>query len=196
MGYIWVTKNSALTQKCCIIVLSYSHLKPVENLSIGLKQPNQEPRPSNQSLKALGSRFPNQQPQQTGHHESKRLGLFTLRTGRMLPSCRGVTAPNGCGSAAWGIGATPLFRPPRLGPRPYTSSAVNSFGGCFVWVLWLAHQVWSVVAATPLADSTQSDHESPNAPAIARSVYVIAHTTALPARLGPRFWVVTNNICR
>ena len=107
-----------------------------------------------------------------------------------------VTAPNGCGSEAFAAKGTPRFRPPRLGPRPYTSSAVNSFGGCFVWVLWLAHQVWSVVAATPLADSTQSDHESPNAPAIARSVYVIAHTTALPARLGPRFWVVTNNICR
>ena len=149
MCYIWVTKNSALTQKCCIIVLSCSHLKPVENLSIGLKQPNQEPRPSIQSLKALGSWSTIQQPQQTGHHESKRLGLFTLRTGRMLPSCRGVTAPNGCGSAARGIGAHPRFRPPRLGPRPYTNSVANSFGGSFVRVLWLAHQSRSMVAATP-----------------------------------------------
>ena len=135
MGYIWVTKNSALTQKCCIIVLSYSHLKPVENLSIGLKQPNQEPRPSNQSLKALGSRFPIQQLQQTGHHESKLLGPFTLRTGLLLLSCLGVTATNGCGSAARGIGAHPRFRPPRLGPCPLTNGVANSFRGSFVWML-------------------------------------------------------------
>ena len=139
MGYIWVTKNSALTHKCCIIVLSCSHLKPVENLSIGLKQPNQEPRPSNQSLKALGSRFPIQQLQQTGHHESKLLGLFTLRTGRMLPPCLRVTAANGCGSAARGIRANPVF-----GPRGSAHvlqemaskihSGVVSFGFCG-WII-------------------------------------------------------------
>jgi hypothetical protein len=48
-----------------------------------------------------------------------------------------------------------------------------------------------VVAATPLADSMPSDHDSPNAPATARSVYVIAHTAARPLRLVPRFWGVT-----
>ena len=53
---------------------------------------------------------------------------------------------------------------------------------------WMAHQVRSAVAAKPLADSTPSDHDSPNAPATARSVYVIAHTAARPARLAPRFW--------
>jgi len=51
---------------------------------------------------------------------------------------------------------------------------------------WLAHQVRSVVAATPLANSTPSDHDSPNVPATARSFYVIAHPAALPARLAPR----------
>ncbi|MBT7447774.1 MAG: hypothetical protein HN797_08455 [Tateyamaria sp.] len=45
---------------------------------------------------------------------------------------------------------------------------------------WLAHQVRSVVAATPLANSTPSDHDSLNAPATARSVYVIAHPAARP----------------
>ena len=50
-------------------------------------------------------------------------------------------------------------------------------GGVLFGVLkpWLAHQVLSVVAATPVANSTPSDHDSPNAPATARSVYVIAH---------------------
>ncbi len=82
----------------------------------------------------------------------------------------------------------PRFRPPRLGPRPYTISAVNSFRGNFVWVLWLAHQPQFSVATTPLADSTPSDHDSSNAPATARSVYVIAHPAARPLRLAPRFW--------
>ena len=61
-------------------------------------------------------------------------------------------------------------------------------GGVLFGVLkpWLAHQVRSVVAATPLANSTPSDHDSPNVPATARSFYVIAHPAALPARLAPR----------
>ena len=83
----------------------------------------------------------------------------------------------------------PRFRPQRLGPWPFTISVVNLFGGNFVWFLWLAHPVRSVFAATPLADSTPSDHDSPNAPATARSVYVFAHTAAQPARLASRFWV-------
>ena len=78
-------------------------------------------------------------------------------------------------------------------PRPYAISAVNSFGCSFVWVLWLAHQVRSVVAATPLTVSTASDHDSPNAPATARSVYVIAHPTARPLRRAPRSWVTAPN---
>ena len=45
-----------------------------------------------------------------------------------------------------------------------------------------------MVAATLLADSTPSDHDSPNARATARSVFVIAHTAAQPARLAPRVW--------
>ena len=40
---------------------------------------------------------------------------------------------------------------------------------------WLAHQSRFAVAATPLADSTPSDHDGPNAPATGRSVYVITH---------------------
>ena len=83
----------------------------------------------------------------------------------------------------------PIHRPPRLGPRPYTNSAVNSFVASFVWVLWLDYQPRSAVAATPLAVSTPSDHDSPNAPTTARSVYVIAHPAARPLRLAPRFWV-------
>jgi hypothetical protein len=83
------------------------------------------------------------------------------------------------------------FRPPRLGPRPFTIGVVNSLGDSFVWVIWLARQPRSAVAATPLADSTLSDHDSPNAPATARSVYVIAHPAARPLRLVPRFWGVT-----
>ena len=57
----------------------------------------------------------------------------------------------------------PYLRPPCRGPRPYTISVVNSFRCSFIWVLWLARQVRSVVAATPLANSdgkcsrTQSD---------------------------------------
>ena len=43
---------------------------------------------------------------------------------------------------------------------------------------WIAHQSRSMVAATLLADSTQSDYDSPNARATARSVYVIAHPAA------------------
>jgi hypothetical protein len=82
----------------------------------------------------------------------------------------------------------PYLRPPRLGPRPYTISAVNSFVGSSVWVLWLGHQVPSVVAAKPLTGSTPSDHDSPNEPATARSVYVIAHTAARPPWLAPRVW--------
>jgi hypothetical protein len=134
LGYIWVTKNSALTHKCCIIVLSCSHLKPVENLSIGLKQPNQEPRPSNQSLKALGSRFAIHQPQPADHLEIKLREPITIRSGRMLPSCRGVTACNRYRSDVVGAKGTPRFRAPRLGSRPYTNSAVNSFVASFVWV--------------------------------------------------------------
>ena len=48
--------------------------------------------------------------------------------------------------------------------------------------------MWSAVVATPLAVSTPSDHDSPNAPATVRSVYVIAHPAARPLRLAPRFW--------
>jgi hypothetical protein len=51
---------------------------------------------------------------------------------------------------------------------------------------WLAYQVRSVVAATPLADTTPSDHDSPNAPATARSVYVIVHPAVRPSRCIPR----------
>jgi hypothetical protein len=45
---------------------------------------------------------------------------------------------------------------------------------------WVAHQVRSVVAATP----TPLDHDSPNAPATARSVYVIVHAAARPVYIG------------
>ena len=72
----------------------------------------------------------------------------------------------------------PRFKLRRVGPRPFTVGVVNSFGGGFVWILWLAHQVRSVVAATSLADLLPSDHDSPNAPATACSVYVIAHPAA------------------
>jgi hypothetical protein len=76
--------------------------------------------------------------------------------------------------SCWRQGS-PCFRAGRLGPRSFTISAVKSFEGNFVWILWLAHQLWSVIAETPLADSAPSDHDNPNAPATARSVYVIAH---------------------
>ena len=60
------------------------------------------------------------------------------------------------------------------------------WGGVLFGVLkpWLAYQVRSVVAATPLANSTPSDHDSLNAPATARSVYVIVHPAARPTRDG------------
>ena len=54
----------------------------------------------------------------------------------------------------------------------------------------MAHQVRSADAAKPLAVSTPSNHDSPNAPATARSVYVIAHPAAQPARLAPQVWVL------
>ena len=55
----------------------------------------------------------------------------------------------------------PRFKLRRVGPRPFTVGVVNSFGGGFVWILWLAHQVRSVVAATSLADSTESIKDWP-----------------------------------
>ena len=80
----------------------------------------------------------------------------------------------------------PSFWPPRLGAWPFTTSVINLFGGNFVWVLWLAHPVRYVFAATPLEDSMPSDHDSANAPATASSVYVIVHLAARPTRHGPR----------
>ncbi|MDC0541427.1 hypothetical protein OAO50_07140, partial [Paracoccaceae bacterium] len=47
---------------------------------------------------------------------------------------------------------------------------------------WLAHQSRFAVAATPLADSTPSDHDGPNAPATGRSVYVITHSATRQMR--------------
>ena len=100
------------------------------------------------------------------------------RRGRQLP----LFLEGYCGQRLQISGArrqgAPRFRPPCLGPRPYTISAVNSFAGSFVRVIWPDHQPRSAVAATPLADSTDSDHDSPNAPATVRSVYVFAHTAA------------------
>ena len=59
---------------------------------------------------------------------------------------------------------------------------LDSFLGSSVQLLkpWLDHQPQFSVAATPLAVSTPSDHDSPNAPATARSVYVFAHTAVRP----------------
>ena len=74
----------------------------------------------------------------------------------------------------------PRLRPSRLGPWPYTISVVKSFRGSLIWVLWRDFQALSDVAATPLADSTLSDHDSPNPPATARSVYVITHPATRP----------------
>ena len=105
---------------------------------------------------------------------------------RQLLSCQRVTAANSYSSKAVGAKGTPRFRPPRLGPWPFTISVVNLFGGNFVWVLWLAHPVRSVFAATPLEDSMPSDHDSANAPATASSVYVIAHPAAGPTHYAPR----------
>ena len=81
---------------------------------------------------------------------------------------------------------TPYHRPPRLSLWPYTVSVANSFRCSFVWVLWPDHQPRSAVAAKPLSDSTASDHDSPNAPATARSVYVIAHPAARRRRRSSR----------
>jgi hypothetical protein len=66
-----------------------------------------------------------------------------------------------CGSAAPGAKGTPYLRSPRPGAWPYTDSVVKSFRGSFVWVLWLVHQVRSVVAATSLGDSTESIKDWP-----------------------------------
>ena len=104
-----------------------------------------------------------------------------------------VTAVNDCGSAAFAAKGTPVFgRVSAHGPIQLVLciiGVVNSFVCYFVWVLWPAYQVRSAVAAKPLAGSTASDHDSPNAPVTARSVYVIAYTAAQPARLEPRFCV-------
>ena len=80
-----------------------------------------------------------------------------------------------------------------LGPWPYTVSVANSFRCSFVCVLWQDHQVWSTVATTPLADSKPSYPDSPNAPATARSVYVIVHAAARPPYQTPpsMIWAVT-----
>ena len=87
-----------------------------------------------------------------------------------------------------GHNSNPRFRPPRLGPWPYTVSVANSFRCSFVWALWPDHQPRSAVVATPLADSKPSYHDSSNAPATPRSVYVIVYTAARSLRLAPRFW--------
>ena len=46
-----------------------------------------------------------------------------------------VTAANGSGSEAFAAKGTPGFRPPRLGPRPFSISLVISFVGSSVWML-------------------------------------------------------------
>ena len=79
-----------------------------------------------------------------------------------------------------------IIRPPRLSPWPYTVSVAKLFRGSFIWVLWLDLQALSAVAVTPLAGSTRLDHDSSNAPATARLVYVIAHTDTLATRHGPQ----------
>ena len=99
---------------------------------------------------------------------------------------QGLLGPIHTAQGRWLRAGDPDSRPLRLGSRLYVISAVNSFGGSSVWLLkvWMAHQSWFAVAATPLADSTPSDHDSPNVPATARLVYVIAHPAARHHGLG------------
>ena len=109
---------------------------------------------------------------------------FAEVTLSLVADVSGVAAGSGRGSAALCAKGTPYLRPPRLGPRPYTISAVNSFMGSFVWFLWLDHQPRSAFAETPLTDSALSDHDSPYAPATTRSVYVITPPATRPPRHG------------
>ena len=53
----------------------------------------------------------------------------------------GVTVSNHYGSAAIGASGSPNHRALRLGPRPFSISVVNSFGGNFVWITmpWIVH---------------------------------------------------------
>ena len=53
----------------------------------------------------------------------------------------GVTATNGYHWGTAGAEGAPYPRAPRRGPRPFSISVVNSFGGSFVWMLkpWIAH---------------------------------------------------------
>ena len=54
----------------------------------------------------------------------------------------GVTVPNRYGSAAIGASGSPNPRAPRLGPRAFSISLVNSFGGNFVFHFQLRKQTW------------------------------------------------------
>ena len=84
-----------------------------------------------------------------------------------ITSVRGVTAPNPHAPRATANRPAPLQAAARSTRGGVIVGVIDSFGGSSVWLLkpWLAHQVRSVVAATPLADSTPSDHDSSNAPA-------------------------------
>ena len=85
---------------------------------------------------ALISRFTIHQPQPADYLESKWLGPLTIRRGGLL-LCPGVTTANRYRADAFAAKGPPNRRAPRLGPRPFSISLVNSFGGNFVWQLHL-----------------------------------------------------------
>ena len=70
-----------------------------------------------------------------------------------------VTAANGCGSAALDAKGTPYHRPLRLGPRPFTVTAVNSFGGSFAWVSRLVQKWAPAVTASIRVAQTATNHD-------------------------------------
>ena len=96
---------------------------------------------------APGSRFTINQPQTAGRLKSKRLVPFTIRRGSLLLCLKGYCSQPLQIRGVYRQGA-PYLGPRTLDVRPYSISVLKSLGGSFVWVLWLGHQVPSVVAAT------------------------------------------------
>ena len=69
-----------------------------------------------------------------------------------------------------GTKVTPYLPPRTLDVRPCSIGVVHSFGGSFAWMLWLAHQLLSVVAAKPLADSIGLKRHSTAPQAVAKPI--------------------------
>ena len=72
---------------------------------------------------------------------------------------QGVTVPNLCSRAAGPLTGAPNPRAPRLGPRAFSISVVNSFGGNFVWLYIFIHATISSLTV-PLLLLSGANHRA------------------------------------